>query len=397
MLRPGPGAAYNGWMQALRQVAQFLAAIVWLVAGVPFVQNEFRRLSTAREAATRAEASAKLATTAAQSGDAELAVRAWTDAAEEAPDRADYRLELARATAQQVLQQETSITSTNVLRLQKLLEDAVAAGDTSDDILLSLGRIHTYRNQQNAARRRYDQVITANPKNARALMYLGDLQFKSDDLDSAVATLRRAVEIDPTLTLAKFALGQVYAAKKAWDDAQPWLETAAREAPNNAQILLAYGRVLVAKEQWPDALKALERAMALEPGLNAAYPLLGDAYVNTRRIEAALGAYRMAWEKARDLESLRKIGRIHLQLGALETAASVFSQIRDLAPDEPEPHMIIGLAANAAKHPEVARPAWERCVKLAEGQQRWSVVGDKCKEFLAEAPGPKGKKAKDTP
>jgi tetratricopeptide (TPR) repeat protein len=370
-------------MQTLRQVVQLAAAGVVIAAGIPLAVNEFRQMSAAGEAADRAHRAAARAETASRAGDVALAVRALSDAVAAAPDLPAYRLALAAAQAQQILDNEAVVDARSVLRLQANLEDAVERGAGSDVHLLALGRLHLFRGQRDAARRRFDQVLSTQPRHARALMYLGDLQFKSDEFENAQTTLRMAVEADPTLTLARFALGQVYAARGAWQDATPLLETAARDLPRNAQAALAYGRALVARQDWPEAQKALERALTLEPELAAAHGPLGDAYLNLRRVEAAVAAYRLSWEKARDLDSLKKLGRIYVQVGALDAAAVIFGQVRDLAPQEPEPHMILGLAAHAGGRPDDARAAWARCAELGAADEAWAKVGEKCAELIA--------------
>ena len=378
-------------MQKIRQVTQFLAAGVVIVAGIPLAVNQVRQMSGTAAANGRAQRSGELAATALKSKDLDLAVRAYTDALIAAPDRDDFRTALSEAQAAQILESDGAVTVRNVLRLTAMLNDTASNGKPDDTLLLALGRLHMFRGQKDAARRRYEEVLARNPTHARALMYLGDLQLKASEFDNAQASLRKAAELDPTLTLAKFALGQVYLARKEWNEALPWLETAAKELPQNAQAAVAHGRALAGQEQWAEATKALEHALALDPGLVSVHALLGDAYLNTRRIEAAVGSYRLAWEKNRDLESLRKIGRVYVQLGSLEAAAGVFSQIRDLSPEEPEAHMILGIAAEAGKQLEVAEGAWKRCVELAEGKEQWAIVGQKCADFLMSGALPKKK------
>ncbi len=369
-------------------MTQFVAASVVVVAGIPLAINEFRKLHDHRLAGERGAEFARLAETAAGSADFDLAVRASTEALNAAPHQPNYRHALALHTARRVLNAPETLEPRTVLRTQLILEDAVANAQKDEEIALALGRVHMLRGHPDVARRLFEQVVQAYPKSGRALMYQGDLQFKSGELESAAATLTQAVGLDNTLTQAKFALGQVRLAQKEYDDALPWLETAARELPKSGQAALAFGRVLAAQEKWPEAQKSLERALALDASLVQAHALLGDAYIKNRQIEAAIGSYRIAWEKSRDLEAFRKIGRVYLQLGAVEAAGTVFAQIRDLAPNEPEPHLIVGIAASTAKQGEAAKQSWQRCIELAEGNEAWAAVGAKCKELMESGGSP---------
>lgn len=381
--------AYNGEVQNLRQVTQLVAAGVVIVAGVPLALNEFSALHQRGLAGDRAVEFARIGTDAAAARDFQLAIRAATEACRAAPDRADFRRSLTQYTAKSILSDPAASDSRVALRQQIILEEALGRRDADEEVQLALGRIYLLRGQTEASRRTFEQVVQANPKSGRALMYLGDLQLKTGELDNALATLKRAVAADDSLTEAKFALGQAHLARKDHESALPWLETAARELPRSGQASLALGRALAATSKWPEAQKALERALALDSTLVQAHAPLGDAYVAARMLEPAVGSYRLAWEKAHDLDAYRKLGRIYLQVGAADGASAVFSQIRDLAPSDPEPHLVLGLLANATKQPELARRSWERCIELAAASEQWQGVGAKCQEFMkAKGGGP---------
>jgi Flp pilus assembly protein TadD len=86
----------------------------------------------------------------------------------------------------------------------------------------------------------------------------------------------------------------------------------------------------------------------------------------------------MAYEKDRDLESYKKLGRAYVQMGDLERGSQVFSELKALLPEDPEPHLVLGLSARAAKRPDLARRSWERCVQLAQGREKDQAVGESC-------------------
>ncbi len=370
-------------MNALPKPVQALTAGLLVAAAVPVAFNQFRLWGEANNVQARAAVSQRVADAAVATGDDELAVRAYTEASSLTPERLDLRKALGQAIARQVVNHPEALTTQNAVRLHKVLAESVDVGDQSELVALAIGRIHLFRGQHDAAQKTFDDVSKANPKNGMALLFLGDLQLKDDELDNAQATLRKALEADPTLTLARFALGQVYLQKQAFDDARPLLEQAVQEQPRNGQAQLALGRVYAGTKKWADAEKALERALTLDPNLTAAHGPLGDAYLNLGKVEPAVGSYRTAWEKNRDLESFRKIGRIQVQLGNVEAAAQIFNQIKDLTPEDPEPHLILGLAAQATKRPDLAARSWQQCVELAHGHDKLAFLEKKCGEYLA--------------
>lgn len=365
-------------MEKLRNGVQLAASLVVLVGGIPWSLNEFAGLAASRDAQRRAQAAAEQGRLALVAGDTNLAARALSDAVALAPNDATLATAHAQALAAQVLENESSIEPRNVLRIHRTLDAALANGERQAEVELALGRIHVYRGQRVEAQARFQAVVTREPKHARALLYLGDLQFKNDELDNAQTTLRRAVEADPALSLARLVLGQVLLAREVFNEASSLLESVTRDLPRNAVAQLAYGRALIGLERWRDAEMALARAISLDPSLRGVYGPLGDAYLRNGRVEQALASFQAAYEKDRDLESYKKVGRAYVQLGDLERGSQVFSELKALLPDDPEPHLVLGLSARAAKRPDLARRSWEQCMQLAQGRDKDRAVGESC-------------------
>jgi tetratricopeptide (TPR) repeat protein len=365
-------------MDKLRNGVQLAASVVVLAGGIPWSLNEFAKFSAGRDAQRRAQTAADQGRIALEAADVDLAARALGDAVALSPSDAALVSAHARALAAQVLQNEASIEPRNVLRIHRTLDAALAAGERQAEVELALGRIHVYRGQRVEAEKRFQAVVAREPKHARALLYLGDLQFKNDELDNAQTTLRRAIEADPALSLARLVLGQVLLVRESFDEASKLLDAVTRELPRNALAQLAYGRALVGLERWRDAEPALARAINLDPNLRGVYGPLGDACLRNGRLDQALASFKMAYEKDRDLESYKKLGRAYVQMGDLERGSQVFSELKALLPEDPEPHLVLGLSARAAKRPDLARRSWERCVQLAQGRDKDQAVGESC-------------------
>jgi Flp pilus assembly protein TadD len=114
-----------------------------------------------------------------------------------------------------------------------------------------------------------------------SLISQGEAQLAQNDIDGAVATLTRAVEVDPTSTLAHTRLG---------------------------------GALLLG-QQYDAAIEQFQRAIALDPENASAFIGMGVAYLHSERLgpaKAALNeAKRLPPAKAAEIDDL--IGRIELR------------------------------------------------------------------------------------
>ncbi|MFN2216153.1 MAG: tetratricopeptide repeat protein [Anaerolineales bacterium] len=84
---------------------------------------------------------------------------------------------------------------------------------------------------------RYQTVTAINPENARAWFTLGDLYRSVGRLDDAVASLEKAVSVDPSKEVYLYHLGKAYAAKFRIDDA---IETFKKVISINPEYSLAH-------------------------------------------------------------------------------------------------------------------------------------------------------------
>ena len=108
------------------------------------------------------------------------------------------------------------------------------------DALIALGNAYTVAGRFGEASATFRRILTADPNHALALQDLGIVQLQSKDLPGAEASLRRAVQLDPTLAGAYTALGVLFATTGRRADAiDAWQRGAALGDPNAADNLRA--------------------------------------------------------------------------------------------------------------------------------------------------------------
>lgn len=166
---------------------------------------------------------------------------------------------------------------------------------------------------------------------------LGAESSRAGNRDDAVAYLKRAIEVDPTLDQAYTALGQVYMVKKSYKDAVAALEPLLARDPQNLEALTIRFEALKAAGD-KEGAKAAEAAMKTAQASQSPETLYkqGVAQYNSNNLPSAIETL----EKA--VAADPKHAKAHYMLG-LAYAGSDAAKAKDhlqkfleLAPNDPD-------------------------------------------------------------
>ena len=245
----------------------------------------------------------------------------------------------------------------------------------------------------------YTAALTITPTHGPALHGLGLACHQLGRHTDAVALLRRACDLAPSVAEYQNNLGSVLAAMRQFEEAivchfnalrlQPTfaeahnnLGNALREIgkyheallcfsqaqqlkPDDAVAYVNQGTCLRALRRVPEAIAAYERACALAPCLVDAHNNLGTAYKDAGRWEEALLAYRRALELAPDSALVHyNLGTAYYQLGCLEAAHKTLARAAHLAPTAPETHLNLGNVAKDQGRLEAALASFRQALAL---------------------------------
>jgi tetratricopeptide (TPR) repeat protein len=266
----------------------------------------------------------------------------------------------------------------------------------------------------------FRKVTELAPDLAAGFVNLGAAYVESKDYQSAIAPLKRALELNPRLPGAEQMLGYALLAQGSAAEAIPHLERAhAQEALGIAQLKTGNfsGAVknleaaLAKRPNDPDLLYYLGRATGLLSKsafdtLESAYPdsarahqALGDSYAALRQVPQAEKEYREAlrmrpdtpgvhlslgqlystaaqWPQAEaefaaevklqpeDAETVYRLGNALLQEGKLKEAREQLERADRLRPHMPEVLYALGKVASAQGDAAVAEKAWTELVSI---------------------------------
>lgn len=357
---------------ALRWI-QTACLVVVAVAAVPLASNHFAQQADRRHNQAEGARMAALGRAAMAAEDPQLAVEAFSQATAADAKNAEWREALLRATVDMTIADAGVINSGNALRLQSALARALTEGRGDEARnLVAFARVLQFRGQQEQALDRFKEAVAKDGKLAVASLLLGDAYLKAGKLDEAASTLAQSIALEDT-PLAQFALGQVRIQQKRWDDAVPHLQKAEKALPN-ANVSFALGKAQWRRKKWKEAAAHLERALARDSKLVAAHAMLGDCWAEQQRPLLAMGAFRLAYERARDVDAYTKLARAQSQLKMWKEAIQTWTELRALNPDLPEPHCQLATAAEGIEDYSIAASAYRKCITVAGPKEQYATM-----------------------
>lgn len=224
-------------------------------------------------------------------------------------------------------------------------------------MLYARGVAELRTNKPADAERSFNAAVKADPKNAPALLYLGQLAFRRDDHTAAINMLNRATIVDPRLASAWELLTHSYLRRaaaatgpKAEADnlaAVRASESLVRTRDDEDSIAL-HGQALIYSKQYARAATALERAAAKPDVKGTTLYLLGFAHNRAKNFPRAIAALDRA-------------------------AAST--------PDNAEVFRELGFAAESSKQYAKALAAYERGLQLAPSDAYFKESADRVRPF----------------
>ncbi len=216
------------------------------------------------------------------------------------------------------------------------------------------------------------RVLQLDPRHTLARYNLALVLRRADRLSEAVEELTRAVDVEPRPE-AYYTLGVIYWHQGAVDRATRALRAAITLNPDYAEAYSALGSVLAGRRDWTGALEALRRAIALRPDLPGAH----DTLARVLQQQGEGGAAEAAFAEAGRLRTRTRleqeagvwtaVGIRTLESGDLLRALDHFRRATALFEAYAPAHFQIGLVLRRLGEPDAARAAFARAAQLNPG------------------------------
>lgn len=132
-----------------------------------------------------------------------------------------------------------------------------------------------------------DRMLTRDPKSVEGHILRANALAGLKDLEGAVATFEKAIELDPQRSSTFAELGALQMTAGNRDAAESAFKTAIEIAPSSASAHLAYSNFLLATRDLPASAQEVRTALELEPKNLVANRAMAMHYLLTNRAAAA--------------------------------------------------------------------------------------------------------------
>jgi putative PEP-CTERM system TPR-repeat lipoprotein len=209
-----------------------------------------------------------------------------------------------------------------------------------------------------AAKKRFQDIITRDPKNTTAYLALAQIQDETGSkIEEVQATLERAVAANTSNVLARSALinnyrksGDVKKALSAANDALAAL-------PNDQSILGLLGAVQVQAGELEQGVATFRKLVALQPQSPAALVTLSDAQKINKDLTGAEQSLRKALVLKPDMvEAQQRLVALFINNKRFEAAINIAAEMRKQHPNSPMGWLQQGdIEAAAGRHQDALK------------------------------------------
>ena len=203
------------------------------------------------------------------------------------------------------------------------------------------------------------------PSNADTLMFLGSSFEMQQKMPEALEAYRAAVVADPANPDRTLDYTRVLMDMDRYDEAIQAVQSGLGETSSTAPLQLRLGAVEMLKANYAAAREAFQSALAIDPGLDAAYVGLAQTYARQAKDDEAIHILESARAKFPNHYSLEYyFGLLAGRSGREQEAITALNNAAALQPRSPDPLFELGKLYIAGKDWPRARQALENVVEL---------------------------------
>ncbi|MGB4107797.1 MAG: tetratricopeptide repeat protein, partial [Alphaproteobacteria bacterium] len=183
------------------------------------------------------------------------------------------------------------------------------------------------------AEKLYRQILSLNPRYARALHMLGIIAMDFKHPDHAEDLVRKALAEESTPAF-HHTLGNILNARGRLDEAIAHYKKALEKAPDTPDFLNNLGATLIALCRYDEALPLFQKILEKDPKNFNALSNIGAVLQNRKQYEEALEYYAQAITVKPDAFNVRyNVAQIFKSLGRQAEALAGYEQVLELKPD----------------------------------------------------------------
>ena len=229
---------------------------------------------------------------------------------------------------------------------------------------VTLGDIYLSDQRNQPAEQAYQQALTFDPENKKALMGLAkSLQAQNKQAQSLEAFLRAAV-LDPSDADPIYYSGQLYAEVGKPKEALKQFERVLKINSRFPRAHVALGQMYLRTGDSKTALDEALKEREINPGLRDSFILSAEAYFSMKQYSNCAAEYQQAAKGQRDASLLTKMARCYRLSGALDSAQSLLKQAQSIESGNPDVYKEQGAIFQMKGMADEAVAAYDTYLKL---------------------------------
>jgi putative PEP-CTERM system TPR-repeat lipoprotein len=232
----------------------------------------------------------------------------------------------------EVLRGRTLLAKRDTSGARASFERAVELDPLFFPAVASLAALDLMEKKPEEGRKRFEALVSKDPKNSQALLALAELSARSGaGKEEVVAAIKKAVAVNPTNAVARLMLIDYHLRNKDARLAIAAAQEGVTALPDSLQMLDALGRSQQVAGEFNQAVTTFNKLVAMQPNSPQPYMRLADVHMAAKDKVAAGASLRKALEIKPDLQQAQR-GIIMLDVdgknykGAITTAQDMQKQ-----------------------------------------------------------------------
>ena len=208
----------------------------------------------------------------------------------------------------------------------------------------SLAELDLREKKPDAARKRFDKILAADPRHVQALIAIADLRAQAGaGKDEVAGLLGDAVRLNPTVAAPRLLLVELYLRTKDINAALAAAQVGVAALPDSPELLDALGRAQMASADINQAISSFNKLATLQKLSPQPQMRLADAYMALKNPAAARQSLNGALEVAPQfLPAQRGLIILELSAGHPEQAMVVARTVQRERPDQSFGYLLAG-------------------------------------------------------
>ncbi len=269
-----------------------------------------------------------------------------------------------------VLEKAYPLMGTDQAAATKLFADAAAKPEASALFDFLLGNMALQADKVADALARYQTAVTKFPNFRRAWKTLGLAQVREGQIDGAIRSFTKMIELGGGDAISYGLLGYAYSAKSDFLAAETAYRNALLLDPQNGEWRLGLARSVVKQEKFEEAAALLRVLIERNPDRAEFWMLQANAYLGMKQpLRAAENLEVVARMEKASVDGMNLLGNIYVNENRPDLAASAYARAVELDPQQSPGRSLQAIEALAARGANAEARALAAKVRTAFGER----------------------------